>query len=747
MAKVIGCDLGTTNSVIAIRQAEIKVLQSRENQDSIPSVVGSHRDQIIVGSLAVDRMMSAPENTIVSIKRLMGRAFRDPEVDRVKSRYLYKIVPPSEGTDDDLRVILGGRQYSPIEVSAQILKKVKEDAELRLNDAVEFAVITVPAYFSDKQRDATRKAGQMAGLKVQKILDEPTAAAIAFGVDNVGPNDAANILVYDLGGGTFDISVLTVVGGIFAQLDIEGDMWLGGDDFDHKIMDCVIEHVNATYEVDAYRNKRFLIELKKRAEQAKKALSTMKSADIQIFGLLQDRDGNLIDVEYELTRDRFEGLIRPEVERSIELVKAAIENARVSIDQIDHVLLVGGSSCIPMVRKALVSLFGKSKVRMDLDPMKCVAVGAAVLAAKLGEQVECSNGHLNPGSALTCEECGETLGPKTDLGIEIGSVTAMDYGIETKGDKFEPIIPKGSPYPSPEPVVKTFRTPSSGLRRMKVRVYAGSNPVASKNELQITVWLELPADVQENTPLDVSLKLDQDCVIERVKVSLKDGSGREIEVYPDRGGDRRSRLEKKLEAIKRKWDEARPKADLAAVREVESHYEDVIRAANAGKLDEADQRLLSMKREVDKTEETQWKKRAIGIINYSQRALDAYGWLTDAAQVARIRKLIEELQAAVDNDDNAGADRKYTELDKETDAMPGIVIDMLAMERAIYAAQQAGDLSAADKLRVALNETISAARRSDITAAVNKVKEVLPLINMFLKAESPRSATKEDVPR
>ena len=244
MAKVIGCDLGTTNSVIAIRQAEMKVLQSRENQDSIPSVVGSHRDQIIVGSLAVDRMMSAPENTIVSIKRLMGRAYRDPEVERVKSRYLYKIVPPSEGTDDDLRVMLGGRQYSPIEISSQILKKVKEDAELRLNDAVEFAVITVPAYFSDKQRDATRKAGQMAGLKVQKILDEPTAAAIAFGVDNVGPNDAANILVYDLGGGTFDISVLTVVGGIFAQLDIEGDMWLGGDDFDHKIMDCVIEHVN-----------------------------------------------------------------------------------------------------------------------------------------------------------------------------------------------------------------------------------------------------------------------------------------------------------------------------------------------------------------------------------------------------------------------------------------------------------------------------------------------------------------------
>jgi hypothetical protein len=245
----------------------------------------------------------------------------------------------------------------------------------------------------------------------------------------------------------------------------------------------------------------------------------------------------------------------------------------------------------------------------------------------------------------------------------------------------------------------------------------------------------------------VALQLDQDCVIERVKVSLKDGSGREIEVYPDRGGDRRSRLEKKLEAIKRKWDQARPKADLAAVRQVESFYEEVIKAANAGRLDDADHGLQYMKKEVDKTEETQWKKRAAGIVNYSQLALDAYGWLIEAPQTARIKKLMEELQTAVDNDDNAGADRKYAELDKETDAMPGIVIDMLAMERSIHLAQQAGDLSAADKLRVALNETVSAARRGDFASASGKVKELLPLINAFLKAPNIRSATKEDVPR
>jgi molecular chaperone DnaK len=724
----------------------MRVLQSRENQDFIPSVVGWHREQIIAGAPASDRMVTAPENTIVSIKRLMGRAFRDPEVDRVKSRCLYQVVPPLEGTEDDLRVLLGGRQYSPIEISSYILRKVKEDAELRLNGVVEFAVITVPAYFSDKQRDATRKAALMAGLKVQKILDEPTAAAIAFGVHNVGANDAANILVYDLGGGTFDISVLTVVGGVFAQLDIEGDMWLGGDDFDHKIMDHVLEYVRTAYGVDGTRNKRFLIELKRRSEQAKRALTSLARTDITVIGLLRDGEGNLLDIEVELTRDRFEDMIRGEVERTIELVRTALENARIAAEEIDHVLLVGGSSSIPLVRKSLVALFGESKIRADVDAMKCVAFGAAALAAKLGAQMECSQGHLNAGSAVECCECGEALAEAQET-IEVGSVTAMDYGIETKGDKFEPIIPKGSPYPSPEPVMKTFRTPSAGLRRMKVPVYAGSNPVASRNELQITAWLELPPDVPENTPLDVSLKLDQDCVLERVKVSLKDGSGREVEVYPDRGGDRRSRLEKKLETIQRRWDQARVKAELAAVRHVESVYEEVIKATNAGKLDEADRKLQEMRREVDKTEETLWKKRAIGLINYSQLALDAYGWLIGAPQAARIWKLMEELRAEVDRDDNVAGDCKYGELDRETDSMPGIAIDLLAMERAIHLAQQAGDLPAADKLRVALNRTVSAARQGDFTVANATIREMLPVITRFLQAPNLRSAAKEDVPR
>ena len=464
--------------------------------------------------------------------------------------------------------------------------------------------------------------------------------------------------------------------------------------------------------------------------------------------MLQDKDGNLIDVELELTRDEFEAMIRPDVERSIQLVKSAIANANMTVDEIDHVLLVGGSSCIPLVRKSLVAVFGESKVRMDVDAMKCVAFGAAVLAATLGEQVECSKGHINPGTAEVCADCGELL---VNQKLEIGSVTAQDYGIEasdeTTRDKFEPIIRKGSPYPSREPMVRTFKVPSPGLRRMRIRVFAGSNPIASKNELQVTVWLELPPNVAAGTPIDVALKLDRDCIIERVKVSLKDGSGREIDVYPDRGGDSRSRLERKLEAIRRNWEKARSKADVAAVRAVESIYDEVIRAANQGKLEDADRKLQEMKKEVDKTEQTVWKKKALMLINYSQYALSEFGSAIDAQQTARVKRFMDELQTEVDNSDEAAASEKFAQLDKETDAFPPLVVTMLRINSAIYLAQQAGNLGAADRIRVVFNEIVSAFRRQDYNTVSAKINELVPLVNQFSNVPAADLTSVEGVPK
>ena len=529
----IGIDLGTTNSVMCKKNMNVKEIFNKESEPITRSAVGYYKGQIIVGSPAIDRMVQDPENTIISIKRLMGRAYSDPDVQRAKERYHFEIRSPTGGSDDDLRVVLGGKEYSPVEISAMILKKLKEDAEEYLKDKVEYATITVPAYFSDKQREATRLAGQKAGLKVQKIIDEPSAAAIAFSVDHVGKDDTKTIIVYDFGGGTFDVCVMTIAGGVCAQLCKEGNMWLGGDDFDHKIMDYVVDNVKKEYGgIDASKNLRFMMELKVKAEKAKIALTSMRKTDIIVPGLLKDPDENLIDVEVELSIEQFERMIGKEVKDSIEIVKKAMKNAKITSEQVDHVLLVGGSSTIPMVQRALKDTFGEEKILKNIDPMKCVAYGAAIMANKFGENIECPECEtINESTAEKCIKCGKEL-EKNDILFDI---TGQHYGIQTLGDKFEVIIPKGTPYPTEKHLYKPFKTPSSNLRKIKVPIYAGMDVKASKNEKQLTVWLALPKNTPEDTLLDVGFKIDDNGIISliKLKLRLRDGSGTDKEVIVD----------------------------------------------------------------------------------------------------------------------------------------------------------------------------------------------------------------------
>jgi len=550
MGRAIGIDLGEHMAVAAAvyGNGRPSVLQNREGQDLTPSVVGMHKNQVVVGQLAMDRAALRPKETIYSVKLLMGRGFRDEQVQKVRSKYPYEIVEPGDGTNDDVRVMLDGKQYSPPQISSMILKKIKEDAEMRLGDQVEYAVITVPAYFTEKQKAATRLAGQLANLKVQKLLDEPTAAAIAFGVDNVGPDDSKTILVYDLGGETFDVSVLTIVGGVFAQLNIQGNVWFGGDNFDHKIIDYVVQHVESVHGVDPRKDSRFMIKLKEKAEQAKKSLSSMNRTDITLPGMLKNRVGDLIDVELELSRSQFERMIVDEVEMTIALTLSAIRNADLTPDQIDHVLLVGGSSFIPLVRKSLAALLGEGRLLMTTDPMKCVAFGAAILAAKFDQNVECPKGHMNSGKNVACDVCCVPLVAAGGLDA-VPAVTGMHYGVEGKGGKFEIIIPRGTIFPTPEPIRLRIVTPGDNLKRMRLPIYAGFDPVASKNELQATIWVELPENVPANTPVELAFNLDGDGILEKVRVALLDGSGAQVETYLDRGDSQRSRLEKKLDQL------------------------------------------------------------------------------------------------------------------------------------------------------------------------------------------------------
>ena len=622
MSKSIGIDLGTTNSVATWAQVTSAlpiVIQNREKEELTPSVVSLKKDQLIIGGMATDFWKQAPKDTIFSIKRLMGRAYSDENVQHAKKNVMYEIVSPANGTDDDIRVKMGGKEYSPIQVSAIILKKVKEDTEYRLKEdypdkgdsTVDSAVITVPAYFTDKQKDATRKAAKLAGIKVKHILDEPSAAAIAFGFDNVASDDGRTILVYDLGGGTFDVSVLHAAGGTYAQLDIEGDMWLGGDDFDNKICLRILDRVQDEYSIDGRSNVQFMVELKRAAEKAKKILSSTHTATIYIPGELKDGDGDLIDVEMNLSRSEFEQLIEPEIKRSIEIVKTALKNAHLTKDEIDSVLLVGGSSTIPMVRQALVDFFGENKVLANIDPMRCVAQGAGILANKLGDSIKCFNCNaMNPLESTVCQTCQKPIEVKIE---EICEQTPKHYGIETEGDTFSVIIPKGTTFPLYEPEIKTFYTVSSNMRRLKVRVFAGMEEKASENEIQLTAWLRLPPGVPANTPVDVAFKLDNQGCINTVKVVLKDGSGRSVEVYPDRGSEKRSKLEKELEQLQIKIDKIRNIAENEKIDECEKMVDMIADNLNSNNIDSAEKMVNELSIQIPRpsnNETVEWRRKA-----------------------------------------------------------------------------------------------------------------------------------------
>jgi len=482
MGRIIGIDLGTTNSVAAISVGvRPNVFDSREWKQQIRSIVGLKKrkgrktggePELLVGDTAEDNWELAPEDTIVSIKRLMGRGVADSEVQDIRKNVKFNIVQPSQGTKDSLRVIMGGKEYSPIDISALILRKIKEDAEFRLGEEVTHAVITVPAYFSQIQRDATRKAGLKAGLEVTKILDEPTAAAIAFGMEKQESAEPKNILVFDLGGGTFDISILMWAGNIFAPLNLQGDMWLGGDNFDHLLVDFAVGKIREEYEVDPVSNTRFMVVLQRAARTVKERLSSAASADLIVSGLLKDDDGDPVDVDMEITLQQFERLIQPLVDRTIELTEAAMFDAGLTTgegkpdpSQIHYVLMTGNSTNIPQIQLVMEHMFGSEKVMRTMHPKYCVAIGAAIMAVRAGVGWECQApdpsdpslicANWNDEDAAECAKCGS---PNTENKCQEEQneflscpLSPFHYGAMTAGDKFQIYVKKNDLYPTQDP--------------------------------------------------------------------------------------------------------------------------------------------------------------------------------------------------------------------------------------------------------------------------------------------------------
>lgn len=534
----IGIDLGTTNSVAAIDEGRgPRVLQTSFNESITPSVVSYRKGNLLVGRPAWNNSVLAPKDTIFSIKRLMGRSIDDPTVIQARKRYPYAIVAADDPNDPDVRVVINGIKYTPVDISAKILEQIVKDASKCLGKKITHAVITVPAYFTEPQRAATREAGEKTGLIIKKIIDEPTAAAIAFGVER--PDEKHTILVFDLGGGTLDISLLKSANNQFVCTEKTGDMWLGGDDFDIEIVEVIKEWVNQKYNIDPTSEERFLMKACQEAENAKRYLTAQLDVDIIIPAIVKLSSGDFAEIDMTVSRSMFEKRIRPKVEKCKDLIERIMTKESLTPDNISKVLLIGGTTYVPMVRQVLVDLFGEEKVRQDIDPMNAVAMGAAILARSF-DGVECPKcKEHNPYEAKKCKKCETSLSTARAVGknLDLEETTALDLGIvavdaKGKSEIFSVIIPAGTTYPLESPMSRTFFTTSHKIR---IPVYEGvKNKVLSQNTYLGMVEYELPLSESPNTPVIVEFNYDRDRVLTvTVKVEEKPELCRETRLVRD----------------------------------------------------------------------------------------------------------------------------------------------------------------------------------------------------------------------
>ena len=491
MAKVIGIDLGTTNSCVSVLEGGIPVVISNaEGGRTTPSIIGFAKGgEQLVGQLAKRHGVTNAENTVYSIKRFIGRRWEDTETERNCVPYTCR-----KGRDNTVDVQIRGRTYTPQEVSAMILQKLKQDAQNFLGYPIEQVVITVPAYFTDAQRQATKDAGTIAGLEVLRIVNEPTAAALAYGLDKADTEQ--KIMVVDLGGGTFDVSVLQLGNGIYEVKATSGNNHLGGDDFDNEIVRWMIKHFRKTENLDLLKDKMALQRLREAAEKAKVELSTMMSTSINLPFIAADAQGPK-HLEIELTRTKFEEMVAPLIEATLEPVQRALKDADLQTKDIDRILLVGGSTRIPAVQRAIQDFFGGKELDRSVNPDEAVAMGAAVQAGVVGGDVK---------------------------DVLLLDVTPLSLGIETLGEVFTKIIERNTTIPTSKG--QEFSTATDGQTSVEIHVLQGERAMAKDNKSLGRFLLKCIPPAPRGVPkIEVAFDIDVNGIL---KVSAQDlGTGRE----------------------------------------------------------------------------------------------------------------------------------------------------------------------------------------------------------------------------
>ncbi|MBU1046026.1 molecular chaperone DnaK [Patescibacteria group bacterium] len=582
MSKILGIDLGTTNSAMAVViNGEPEIVENKEGARTTPSIVTiTKNNERMVGILAKRQQITNPENTIYSVKRLMGRKFSDPAVQKDMKLLPYEM---KESQDSGVEIKMGDKWYRPFEISAMILQKLKNDAEDRLGERIEEAIITCPAYFDDSQRKATKVAGEIAGFKVRRVINEPTAAALAYGLTK---KTEQQIVVYDFGGGTFDISILDIGGDTVEVKATNGDTHLGGDDFDQKIIDWLVNQFKKDQGIDLSKDKLALQRLKEAGEKAKIELSTALESDINLPFITSDASGPK-HLNYKLSRAQLEDMVKDYIDTSIELVKKTLKDAKLETKDIEEIVLVGGQTRTPRIQEEIKKMFGKEP-RKDINPDEVVAVGAAV-------------------------QGGILQGEMKD--VLLLDVTPLSLGIETLGGVNTILISKNTTIPTSK--TQVFSTAADNQPSVEIKVLQGERPMANDNKSLGRFILDgIPPAPRGVPQIEVSFEIDANGILQvsatdkatnkKQSIRIEGSCGasneevermkKEAEAHAEEDKKKKDLIESKNQAealiysCERTLKDAKDKIPSDAVKEIEGKISELKKAKDSDNIEEIKQK-------------------------------------------------------------------------------------------------------------------------------------------------------------